>query len=123
MNFLDYVSKSLEVSANEQKKREALQKSLNAIDVALKSYRKDLEDLGLAPEIPQKESESEEESELLTAEILGELSCFTSSQLERIYHHGERKVRIDQDPKAYAELRGFTTSQIEAIFGERISRT
>ena len=65
----------------------------------------------------EKKVEEQEEPEVLTADILQHLNDMTSSQLAVIYKHGKRKVRIDNDPEAYAQLNDMTTSQLEAIFG------
>lgn len=74
-----------------------------------------LKQLGNVP--IEKKVEEQEAPEVLTAEILEELNGMTSSQLAVIYKHGKRNVRIDNDPRAYAQLNDMTTSQLEAIFG------
>ena len=65
----------------------------------------------------QKSEESE--VEVLTGESLEQLKRMTTYQLDAIYKHGKRKVKIaDNDPEAYKQLNDMTTFQLKAIFGD-----
>ena len=61
---------------------------------------------------------SEEPAEVLTADIIKELSHMASWELDAIYHHGRRKVTIEQTPEAYKALRKMASWQLKAIFGD-----
>lgn len=68
-----------------------------------------------------EESRKEENVEVLTVDVLKQLYYFSEEKLEIIYGHGKkRKVRIDNDPKAYDELYYFSEGQLEAIFGKEM---
>ena len=61
----------------------------------------------------------EPEVEILTGESLAQLKHMTSFQLDAIYKHGKRKVKIaDNDPEAYKQLRQMTSFHLKAIFGD-----
>ena len=60
----------------------------------------------------------EEQTELLTADVAEQLYWMNHLQLEAIYKHGKRKVRIDGDPKVYEVLRKMNPLQLKAIFGD-----
>ena len=68
-------------------------------------------------DIMKEMREEQETPEILTAESLRHLNRMTSSQLAIIYKRGKRKVKIADDPEAYAVLEGMLSSQLEAIFG------
>lgn len=55
---------------------------------------------------------------LLTAEKLNEIRWMTEKQIETIYRHGKVPVKIDDNPKAYQQLRWMTPGQLKALFGE-----
>ena len=60
----------------------------------------------------------EEQPEILTAECLAHLVDMNSWQLEAIYKHGKRKVKIADDPRCYEYLAEMNSWQLEAIFGD-----
>jgi hypothetical protein len=73
-----------------------------------------LQDIGTAATKPV----DERKLDILTAEKLTQLKWLSSAQLAAIYKYGKVKVKIDDNPAAYAQLKWFTSEQLKAIFGE-----
>lgn len=71
---------------------------------------------GLLKELEELTND-DEAPEVLTAERISQLYYIPTRNLEIIYKHGKRKVRIDNTDEAYAQLYYLSRSQLEAIFG------
>lgn len=65
---------------------------------------------------PAKE-ETDEQPVYLTADKLREIRWMTEKQIDTIYKHGKKPVKIEDAPEAYRELRWMTAGQLECLFG------
>lgn len=65
-------------------------------------------------------AENSEKVEVLTPDILHKLWMMTPEQLEIIYKHGRRPVKIANTPDAYHKLWMMSSEQLSAIFGDNI---
>ena len=67
---------------------------------------------------PSAEPE-DEKTVILTADKLREIRWMTERQIDAIYKHGKKPVKIDETPESYRELRWMTEGQLECLFGRR----